>query len=57
MISNQAPGLASGYHLSAYLQAHHKQTYARIVREIVADLPHPTTPELGSHAFGRRQQG
>jgi hypothetical protein len=43
-------------HLSAYLQAHHKQTYARIVREIVADLPHLTTPELlelGRHAFGR----
>jgi hypothetical protein len=43
-------------HLSAYLQTHHKQTYARIVREIVADLPHLTTPELinlGRHAFGR----
>jgi hypothetical protein len=43
-------------HLSAYLQAHHKLTYARIVREIVADLPHLTTPELldlGRHAFGR----
>ena len=42
-------------HLSAYLQSHHKQTYARIVREIVADLPHLTTPELlelGRHAFG-----
>jgi len=41
-------------HLSAYLQAHHKQTYASIVREIVADLPHLTTPELldlGRHAF------
>jgi hypothetical protein len=44
-------------HLAAYLQAHHKLTYARIVREIVADLPHLTTPELldlGRHAFGRR---
>jgi len=41
-------------HLSAYLQSHHKQTYARIVREIVADLPHLTTPELlelGRHAL------
>ena len=43
-------------HLSAYLQSHHKQTYARIVHEIVADLPHLTTPELlelGRHAFGQ----
>ena len=43
-------------HLSAYLQAHHKQSYARIVREIVADLPHLTTPELlelGRHAFAQ----
>ena len=43
-------------HLSAYLKSHHKQTYARIVREIVADLPHLTTPELldlGRHAFGQ----
>jgi len=43
-------------HLSAYLQAHHKQTYARIVREIIADLPHLTTPELlalGRHAFAQ----
>jgi hypothetical protein len=42
-------------HLSAYLKAHHPQTYARIVREIVADLPHLTTPELltlGRHALG-----
>jgi hypothetical protein len=41
-------------HLSAYLQTHHKDTYARVVREIVADLPHLTTPELlelGRHAF------
>jgi hypothetical protein len=43
-------------HLSSYLQAHHKGTYARIVREIVADLPHLTTPELldlGRHAFAQ----
>jgi hypothetical protein len=42
-------------HLSAYLKAHHKETYARIVREIVADISHLTTPELlqlGRHAFG-----
>ena len=42
-------------HLSAYLLAHHKPTHARIVREIVADLPSLTTPELlelGRHAFG-----
>jgi hypothetical protein len=42
-------------HLSAYLSARHPLTYARIVREIVADLPHLTTPELlalGRHAFG-----
>jgi len=41
-------------HLSAYLKSHHKDVYARIVREIVADLPHLTTPELlqlGRHAF------
>jgi hypothetical protein len=43
-------------HLSAYLSAHHKETYNRIVREIVADLPHMTTPELldlGRHTFGQ----
>jgi hypothetical protein len=43
-------------HLSAYLQAHHEPIHDRIVREIVADLPHLTTPELldlGRRAFGR----
>jgi hypothetical protein len=43
-------------HLSAYLQSHHKQTYSRIVRKIVADLPGLTTQELlelGRHAFGQ----
>ena len=43
-------------HLSGYLQTRHKQTYARIVREIVADLSHLTTPELldlGRKAFAR----
>jgi hypothetical protein len=42
-------------HLSAFLQAHHKATHARIVREIVADLPHLTAPallDLGRHALG-----
>ena len=42
-------------HLSAYLMAHHKDIHERIVREIVADLPHLTTPELvdlGRHALG-----
>jgi hypothetical protein len=42
-------------HLSAYLKTHHSGTYARIVRRIVADLPHLTTPELlqlGRQAFG-----
>jgi hypothetical protein len=42
-------------HLSAFLLAHHKDTHARIVREMVADLPHLTTPELvqlGVHALG-----
>ena len=33
-------------HLTAHLQAHHKDIHARIVREIAADLPHLTTPEL-----------
>jgi hypothetical protein len=32
-------------HLTAYLKRHHPQTYQRIVREIVADLPRLTTPE------------
>jgi hypothetical protein len=43
-------------HLSAYLQTHHKQTCARIVREIVADLSRLTTPELldlGRRAFAQ----
>ncbi|MEP7209629.1 MAG: hypothetical protein ABI740_02225 [Alphaproteobacteria bacterium] len=42
-------------HVSAYLLAHHKDIHARIVREIVADLPHLTTRELldlGRHALG-----
>ena len=42
-------------HLTKWLEAHDKPTHDRIVREIVADLPHMTTPELlqlGRHAFG-----
>jgi hypothetical protein len=42
-------------HLTAYLKSHHRETYDRIVREVVADLPHMTTPQLldlGRHAFG-----
>jgi hypothetical protein len=39
-------------HLTAYLKTHHAQTYARIVRQVVADLPHLTTLQL--IALGRR---
>jgi hypothetical protein len=42
-------------HLTAYLKVHHKDVYLRIVREIIADLPSLTTPELlklGRGAFG-----
>ena len=35
-----------GGHLGAYLLKHHKGVHARIVREIVADIPHLTPPEL-----------
>jgi hypothetical protein len=41
-------------HLSDYLQAHHQDIYVRIVREIVADLPRLSPPEildLGGAAF------
>jgi len=33
-------------HLSAYLKAHHKDTFDRIVRTLGADLPHLSLPEL-----------
>jgi hypothetical protein len=39
---------------TAYLKAHHKATYGRVVREIVADLPSLTTAQLldlGRHAL------
>jgi hypothetical protein len=42
-------------HLIGYLKSRHKETHARIVRELVADLPHLTTPELLAlcrHALG-----
>ncbi len=42
-------------HLAAYLEGHHKQTYHRLVRQIVADLAHLTPAQLldlGRHAFG-----
>lgn len=42
-------------HLSAYLLARHKEVHARIVRQLVADLPHLTTPEL--LALGRNALG
>lgn len=32
-------------HFTAYLKRHNPETYQRIVREIVADLPSLTTPE------------
>jgi hypothetical protein len=41
-------------HLTAYLSRHHPATYQRIVQELVADLPHLTTPErlqLGQRAL------
>lgn len=41
-------------HLTGYLLSHHKAIHQRIIREIVADLPHMTTPELlalGRHAL------
>jgi len=33
-------------HLSEYLLSHHRDIYARVVDEIVADLPHLTVPQL-----------
>jgi hypothetical protein len=43
---------------TAYLKAHHKETYGRIAGEIVADLPGLTTPQLldlGRHALEDHQ--
>lgn len=37
-------------HLMAYLGKHHMGVHARVVREIVADLPHMTVPQLLSLA-------
>jgi len=36
----------AAHHLTEYLQAHHRETYQRIVREIDADLSSITTPQL-----------
>jgi hypothetical protein len=36
----------AAHHLIEHLQAHHRETYQRIVREIVADLSSITTPQL-----------
>lgn len=37
-------------HLMAHLARHHSATHARVAREIVADLPHMTVPQLLSLA-------
>lgn len=42
--------------LSAYLKAHHKEAYARIVTTLSADIPHLSLPELlelGRRAFAQ----
>jgi hypothetical protein len=47
----------AGHQLAAYLRTHHPETHKRIVREIVADLPHLTNPQLlviGRDAFVNR---
>jgi hypothetical protein len=36
----------AAHHLTAYLQSHHRETYQRVVREIIADLSSVTTPQL-----------
>ncbi|MGC2223494.1 MAG: hypothetical protein WA624_14620 [Methylocella sp.] len=36
----------TAHHLTEYLQSHHRETYQRIVREIVADLSSITTPQV-----------
>ncbi len=36
----------AAHHLTEYLQAHHRETYQRIVREITADLSSMTVPQL-----------
>jgi hypothetical protein len=36
----------AAHHLTDYLRSHHRETYQRIVREIVADLSHITDPQL-----------
>jgi hypothetical protein len=47
-------------HLTEYLRTHHRETYQRIVREIVADLSAATTPQLlalAEQALGRASSG
>jgi hypothetical protein len=36
----------AAHHLTEYLRLHHRETYQRIVREVVADLSSITTPQL-----------
>ena len=36
----------AAHHLTEFLQAHHRETYQRIVRDSVADLSSITTPQL-----------
>ena len=47
-------------HLMEYLRTHHRETYERIVREIVADLSAATAPQLlalAEHALGQASSG
>jgi hypothetical protein len=37
---------SAAHHLMDYLQAHHRETYQRVVREVVADLSAITPPQL-----------
>jgi phosphoheptose isomerase len=36
----------AAHHLADFLRSHHRETYDRVVREIVADLSSITTPQL-----------
>jgi len=36
----------AAHHLTEYLRSHHRETYQRIVREVVVDLSSITTPQL-----------
>jgi len=37
---------SAAHHLTEYLRSHHRETYQRVVREIVADLSSITPPQL-----------